>query len=213
MSGSLAESSQKTCRSLSRLLRRWGLILAAGSLVDLRGERTRGAFLKVVGGDGDLASDEKMLQQSELRFERLLRSDLRQSASLDHERASQLATRESRILHARKAAAVYAPKQYRDVRSIGEMYRDEVPVMVDLHDTPEDVARRCIDFGAGLAFGLQGEFVRLDAKMFLLVPSESRSDTLGASLTPETAPQSAAGRLEVVAVDVERLLQDLDRSA
>lgn len=74
------------------------------------------------------------------------------------------------------------PRSYNDARSIGESFRDGVPVILNLSDMSEADARRMVDFSAGLVFGLRGTIERVTAKVFLLSPEfievegESRAD-------------------------------------
>src|SRR5262249_52552581 len=48
------------------------------------------------------------------------------------------------------------PTTYREARTIGEHFRDGVPVIINLTEMDEGDARRLVDFAAGLAFGLRG---------------------------------------------------------
>jgi cell division inhibitor SepF len=48
------------------------------------------------------------------------------------------------------------PRSYNDAKSIGESFRDGVPVIVNLSDMQDTDAKRMVDFCAGLIFGLRG---------------------------------------------------------
>jgi cell division inhibitor SepF len=62
------------------------------------------------------------------------------------------------------------PRTYNEARTIGEHFRDGVPVIMNL-STMEDVdAKRLVDFAAGLIFGLRGTIERVTSKVFLLSP-------------------------------------------
>jgi cell division inhibitor SepF len=63
------------------------------------------------------------------------------------------------------------PTTYREARTIGEHFRDGVPVIINLTEMDEADARRLVDFGAGLAFGLRGNFERVTNRVFLLSPA------------------------------------------
>lgn len=63
------------------------------------------------------------------------------------------------------------PRTYNDARQIGEVYREGVPVIMNLTDMDDSDAKRLVDFGAGLVFGLHGTIERVTAKVFLLSPS------------------------------------------
>lgn len=62
------------------------------------------------------------------------------------------------------------PRSYNDAKSIGESFRDGVPVILNLSDMDEADAKRMVDFSAGLVFGLRGSIERVTNKVFLLSP-------------------------------------------
>ena len=74
------------------------------------------------------------------------------------------------------------PRSYNDAKSIGESFRDGVPVILNLSDMSEADAKRMVDFSAGLVVGLRGTIERVTTKVFLLSPEfievegESRTD-------------------------------------
>jgi cell division inhibitor SepF len=63
------------------------------------------------------------------------------------------------------------PTTYREARTIGEHFRDGTPVIMNLTEMEEADARRLVDFGAGLAFGLHGTMERVTNRVFLLSPA------------------------------------------
>ena len=63
------------------------------------------------------------------------------------------------------------PRTYNEARTIGESFRDGVPVIMNLGEMDEGDAKRLVDFAAGLVFGLRGTIERISAKVFLLSPS------------------------------------------
>lgn len=63
------------------------------------------------------------------------------------------------------------PTTYREARTIGEHFRDGMPVIMNLTEMDEADARRLVDFGAGLAFGLRGTMERVTNRVFLLSPA------------------------------------------
>jgi cell division inhibitor SepF len=78
-------------------------------------------------------------------------------ASTDEERRYQITT-----LH---------PTTYNEARTIGEHFRDSVPVIMNLTEMDESDAKRLVDFAAGLAFGLRGTIERVTNRVFLLSPA------------------------------------------
>ncbi|MFF4171576.1 cell division protein SepF [Streptomyces sp. NPDC001744] len=75
--------------------------------------------------------------------------------------------------------ATVSPDGFRDARGIGELFREGVPVIVNLTAMEPNDAKRVVDFAAGLAFGLRGSIERVATRVFLLTPADTRivSDT------------------------------------
>ncbi len=63
------------------------------------------------------------------------------------------------------------PRTYNEARTIGEYFRDGVPVIMNLTEMEDSDARRLVDFAAGLIFGLRGTIERVTSKVFLLSPA------------------------------------------
>ncbi|MFE0137409.1 cell division protein SepF [Streptomyces sp. NPDC059037] len=66
------------------------------------------------------------------------------------------------------------PDSFRDARGIGEMFRDGVPVIVNLTSMEPGDAKRVVDFAAGLTFGLRGSIERVATRVFLLTPADTQ---------------------------------------
>ena len=62
------------------------------------------------------------------------------------------------------------PRTYNEAKTIGENFRDNVPVIMNLTDMSDADAKRLVDFAAGLVFGLRGSIERVTSKVFLLSP-------------------------------------------
>jgi cell division inhibitor SepF len=62
------------------------------------------------------------------------------------------------------------PRSYSEARTIGEQYRDGIPVIMNLTEMDEADAKRLVDFAAGLAFGLRGSIEKVTNRVFLLSP-------------------------------------------
>lgn len=78
------------------------------------------------------------------------------------------------------------PTTYREARTIGEHFREGTPVIMNLTEMDEADARRLVDFGAGLAFGLRGTMERVTNRVFLLSPADVQ-------VTPEDKARIAEG--------------------
>ena len=74
------------------------------------------------------------------------------------------------------------PDSFRDARGIGELFREGVPVIINLTAMEAADAKRVVDFAAGLIFGLRGSIERVATRVFLLTPSHTEivsGETLG----------------------------------
>ncbi len=69
--------------------------------------------------------------------------------------------------------ATVTPDGFRDARGIGELFRDGVPVIVNLTVMEPADAKRVVDFAAGLIFGLRGSIERVSTRVFLLTPANT----------------------------------------
>jgi cell division inhibitor SepF len=84
---------------------------------------------------------------------------------------------EQRDRAARGAAALARittlhPRSYKEARTIGERYRDGVPVIMNLSELDAAEAKRLVDFAAGLVFALRGGFDKVTNRVFLLTPAD-----------------------------------------
>ena len=65
------------------------------------------------------------------------------------------------------------PQNFLDAHTIGEYFRQDIPVVINLHDMDAPDAKRIVDFASGLTFGRRGDVERLSARVFLLMPPHS----------------------------------------
>ena len=89
---------------------------------------------------------------------------------------TQLPARQGRVVAATPGADLHRittihPRTYNDAKTIGESFRDGVPVIMNLTDMDDSDAKRLVDFAAGLVFGLHGAIERVTSKVFLLSPA------------------------------------------
>jgi cell division inhibitor SepF len=68
--------------------------------------------------------------------------------------------------------AVVRPRNFQDAATVGEYYRQEIPVVINLEDMDNANATRIIDFVSGLILGLCGDIERLSRRTFLIVPGD-----------------------------------------
>jgi cell division inhibitor SepF len=78
-----------------------------------------------------------------------------------------------RPIHTAAAGKVHViePTGFNDAEEIGDKFKADIPVIVNLQGMEVDTARRLIDFAAGLTFGLDGRIQPVADKVFLLTPA------------------------------------------
>jgi cell division inhibitor SepF len=81
--------------------------------------------------------------------------------------------------------AIVRPRNFRDAATVGEYYRQEIPVIIDLEDMENSDARRIVDFISGLVLGLRGDIERLSRRSYLIVPYDATILTRHDGLTEE----------------------------
>lgn len=63
------------------------------------------------------------------------------------------------------------PNSYSDAKKVGEAFRENVPVILNLTNLSDMEAKRMVDFASGLIFGLRGGIERVTNRVFLLSPA------------------------------------------
>jgi cell division inhibitor SepF len=77
------------------------------------------------------------------------------------------------------------PQNFRDARTIGEYFREDIPVIFNLEAMDHADAKRIVDFACGLAFGRRGSIERLSGRVYLLLPEHASLLTAPSGLTDE----------------------------
>jgi cell division inhibitor SepF len=62
------------------------------------------------------------------------------------------------------------PRTYNEARTVGEHFRDGIPVIMNLTEMSDSDAKRLVDFAAGLVFATRGTIERVTNRVFLLSP-------------------------------------------
>jgi cell division inhibitor SepF len=81
--------------------------------------------------------------------------------------------------------AIVRPRNFRDAITIGDYYRQGIPVIINLEDMDNAEAWRIIDFASGLILGLHGDIEKLSRRTFLIAPADTTILTAHNSLTDE----------------------------
>ena len=67
------------------------------------------------------------------------------------------------------------PRTYNEARTIGEHFREGMPVIMNLSEMDDNDAKRLVDFAAGLVFAVRGTIERVTNRVFLLSPANVSS--------------------------------------
>jgi cell division inhibitor SepF len=81
--------------------------------------------------------------------------------------------------------AIVRPRNFRDAATVGEYFRQEIPVIINLEDMDNADSTRVIDFVSGLILGLGGDIEKISRRAFLIVPGDSTIFTTHGGLTEE----------------------------
>ncbi|TDD86385.1 cell division protein SepF [Actinomadura rubrisoli] len=81
--------------------------------------------------------------------------------------------------------AMVRPRNFRDAATIGEYYRQNIPVIFNLDGMDEAAARRIVDFASGLILGRRGDIERLSRRVFLILPDNTTILTAQSSISDE----------------------------
>lgn len=65
---------------------------------------------------------------------------------------------------------VIEPNMFEDSQIIGDKFKNDIPVIVNLQNESQEVAKRIIDFCSGLTYALNGSIEKVADKVFLITP-------------------------------------------
>ena len=63
------------------------------------------------------------------------------------------------------------PRRFNEARELGERFKDDVPVIMNLQQTDDAIARRLVDFASGLVFARDGKIELVANRVYLLTPA------------------------------------------
>ncbi len=66
---------------------------------------------------------------------------------------------------------IVEPKSFGDAQQIGDKFKANIPVIMNLQARDVELSKRLIDFASGLTYGLDGSMQKVAEKVFLLTPS------------------------------------------
>ena len=66
---------------------------------------------------------------------------------------------------------VMKPERFEDAAGIADHMRQRCSIVLNLEDTPKEVARRLVDFISGVAYALDGRIKRIAAGTYIVTPA------------------------------------------
>jgi cell division inhibitor SepF len=64
------------------------------------------------------------------------------------------------------------PKRFNEAREVGERFKEGIPVIMNLQETEDGIARRLVDFASGLVFAHDGKIELVANRVYLLTPHD-----------------------------------------
>jgi cell division inhibitor SepF len=64
------------------------------------------------------------------------------------------------------------PKSFNDAQDVGDKFKDQIPVIINLQGSEPVLAKRVIDFACGLTYALDGGIQQVADKVYLLTPRD-----------------------------------------
>ena len=62
------------------------------------------------------------------------------------------------------------PRSFNDAQQIADRFKQDIPVILNLQSSDQELSKRLIDFSSGLTYALDGGMQRVADKVFLLTP-------------------------------------------
>ncbi len=66
--------------------------------------------------------------------------------------------------------SIVSPSSFNDAQEIGDSFKGDQPVIINLQGAEKDLARRLIDFASGLCYALGGKMEKVANHVYLLTP-------------------------------------------
>ena len=66
--------------------------------------------------------------------------------------------------------AIAEPHEFEEVQMIGDDFKENIPVIINLQNTNQDLSKRIIDFCSGLTYALDGSIRKVADRVFLITP-------------------------------------------
>jgi cell division inhibitor SepF len=69
--------------------------------------------------------------------------------------------------------AIAEPHEFEEVQMIGDDFKENIPVIINLQNTNQDLSKRILDFCSGLTYALGGSIKKVADRVFLITPQNT----------------------------------------
>jgi cell division inhibitor SepF len=69
--------------------------------------------------------------------------------------------------------SIAEPHEFEEVQNIGDDFKENIPVIINLQNTNPDLSKRIIDFCSGLTYALEGSIKKVADRVFLITPKNT----------------------------------------
>lgn len=69
--------------------------------------------------------------------------------------------------------AIAEPHEFEEVQMIGDDFKENIPVIINLQNINQDLSKRIIDFCSGLTYALGGNIKKVADRVFLITPQNT----------------------------------------
>ena len=69
--------------------------------------------------------------------------------------------------------AIAEPHEFEEVQMIGDDFKENIPVIINLQNINQDLSKRVIDFCSGLTYALGGSIKKVADRVFLITPQNT----------------------------------------
>lgn len=159
---------------MSNFIKRTLYFLGLGGSEDSDSEDYEDTYYDTEMERQDIVKEDRIIPEPRhYRGERSSRSDINQSGGKEVSRFRP--GRKNLLLHSVKSEKkskvfVIEPHQFEEVQIIGDNFKDEIPVIINLQNTNTELSKRIVDFCSGLTYALEGEIKKVADKVFLITP-------------------------------------------
>lgn len=117
---------------------------------------------------GDVPAPEAIVEQASQSGVTVVE---RPPAAAPHTAAPAPASAVRRVATSTAQPFVLMPRMFDDAQQIGDRFKREQPIILNLQGLDRDTARRLLDFASGLCYARDGEMRKVANAVYLLVPA------------------------------------------